>query len=199
MSQIPPLLGDGNGKYRVHLVGNSGTGKSTLGAELALTLNVPYISLDALFWHPNWTQSTDEDFRAQVFQRLAENERGWVVDGNYKKHLGELVTERATDIIWLDPPILLYFPRLLMRTFWRMIGRAEGCAPGCVETPAHVFLSDDSIILWAASQHRHVRRRESDNMKRWGVEVGGIMRRIGGWGGELKAWKLAVANMVRER
>ncbi|KAF9224169.1 hypothetical protein BS17DRAFT_753230 [Gyrodon lividus] len=198
MSQIPPLFGDGHGGYRVHLVGNR-TGKSTLGEELALILNVPYISLDTLFWNPNWTPSTTENFRAKVLQRLAENERGWVVDGNYTRYLQKLVTERATDIVWLDPPFLLYFPRLLKRTLERMIGREDGCAPGCAEDPASVFLSRESMIYCTATRHRPVRRREGENMKTLGTEVGGIMRRIGGWGGELKAWKSAVADMVRAR
>ncbi|KIJ65458.1 hypothetical protein HYDPIDRAFT_130633 [Hydnomerulius pinastri MD-312] len=204
MSHIPPLLGDGHGKYRVHLIGNSGkyysSLPSTLGAELAAMLKVPYVPLDPLFWNPGWTASTPEEFRAKVLKRLTENERGWVVDGNYEKALQGLVKERRTDIVWLDPPFLLYFPRLLMRTFWRLIRRADGCAPGCVEGPVDVFLSkENSIIYWAVTQHRPVRRREAENLKNWAIEVGGIMRRIGGWGGELRAWKQAVAEMVREQ
>jgi len=74
-------------------------GQSTLGAELASVLGVTYISLDSLFWKPNWVESTPEEFQAKVQQRLAENEGGWVVDGNYTSRLGGLVVERRTDAI----------------------------------------------------------------------------------------------------
>lgn len=73
-------------------------GQSTLGAELASVLGVPYISLDSFFWNPNWVESTPEEFRAKVQQRLAEIEGGWVVDGNYTSRLGWLIEER-TDAI----------------------------------------------------------------------------------------------------
>ncbi|KAI6112948.1 hypothetical protein F5141DRAFT_1214264 [Pisolithus sp. B1] len=198
MSQIPPLLGDGHGRYRVHIVGNSGTGKSTLGAELASILDAPYIPLDSLFWKPNWTPSTPDEFQDKVLQRLTEDEKGWVVDGNYGAKLGDVVTGRRTDIVWLDPPFLLYFPRLVMRTLQRLIGVKNNCAPGCSETLTDVFLSkENSILYWAITHHSTVRRRESENLQRWGVHAGGNMRRIGGWGAELRAWKRAVVAMVR--
>ncbi|KAL4062536.1 hypothetical protein J3A83DRAFT_4394860 [Scleroderma citrinum] len=195
-SPIPPLLGDGHGKYRIHIVGNSGW--STLGAELASVLDIPYISLDTLFWNPNWVESTPEEFRAKVQQRLAESERGWVVDGNYTSRLGGLIVEKRTDCIWLDPPFLLYFPRLVVRTFLRLIGHVDGCAPGCSETLASIFLPQ-SILYWAITNHRVLQCRERENMKKWGIHVGGNMRRIGGWGMELKAWKQAVLEMVKRK
>ncbi|KAG6330608.1 hypothetical protein ID866_8481 [Astraeus odoratus] len=197
MSQILPLLGDGHGTYRVHIVGNSGVGKSTLGAELAAILNVPYIALDPIFWNPDWTPSTAEEFQAKVQQRLAASERGWVVDGNYTSKIGNVIDERRTDVVWLDPPFFLYFPRLVMRTLGRLIGRTEVCAPGCGETLKSVFVSKDSILYWAITHHSVVRRQEGENMKKWGIHVGGDMRRIGGWGRELKEWKQAVVDMVK--
>ncbi|KAG6330607.1 hypothetical protein ID866_8480, partial [Astraeus odoratus] len=168
--------------------------------ELASILDVPHVSLDALFWKPNWTKSTLEEFRAKVHQRLTENEKGWVVDGSYDYQLGGLVTERRTDVIWLDPPFLLYFPRLIIRTILRMVGYVDGCAPGCFETPRDVFFSKkDSILYRAIRYHYIVHRREGENLKRWGIQVGGNMRRIGGWGTELELWKLAIVRMMENR
>ncbi|KAI6116774.1 hypothetical protein EDD16DRAFT_1708191 [Pisolithus croceorrhizus] len=198
MSQIPPLIGDGRGRYRVHIVGNSGAGKSTLGTELASILDVPFIPLDSLFWKPNWTPSTPEEFQDKVTQRLTEDEKGWVVDGDYASDIGDVVMERRTDVIWLDPPFLLYFPRLVMRTLQGLIGVKNNCPPGCRETLAGVFLSKErSILYWTITHHSPVRRRESENLQRWDVHAGGNMRRIGGWGTELRAWKQAVVAMVR--
>lgn len=40
---------------RIHVIGNSCSGKSTLAGQLARTLEVPFVELDALNWLPNWT------------------------------------------------------------------------------------------------------------------------------------------------
>ena len=37
---------------RIHVIGNSCSGKSTLGATLAF--RVPFVELDAINWHPRW-------------------------------------------------------------------------------------------------------------------------------------------------
>ncbi|KAJ7659212.1 hypothetical protein DFH06DRAFT_1195282 [Mycena polygramma] len=96
---VPPLLGDVRGIYRVHIVGNCGTGKSTVGSQLADILGVPYICLDTLFWKPGWAQETNEQFRINVEEALAAAPNGWVVDGNYGRRIGMIVEDSATDVI----------------------------------------------------------------------------------------------------
>ena len=71
--------------------------KSTLSAYIAAKLNVPHISLDALFWGPEWTKPSADEFRERVSAAMAHHE-GWVVDGNYSV-LDTLVSEHATDVI----------------------------------------------------------------------------------------------------
>ncbi|NER84298.1 MAG: AAA family ATPase [Leptolyngbya sp. SIO1D8] len=44
---------------RILIIGNSCSGKSTLGAHLAASLNVPFVELDALNWEPNWVGLND--------------------------------------------------------------------------------------------------------------------------------------------
>ncbi|KAF7327370.1 hypothetical protein MKEN_00314600 [Mycena kentingensis (nom. inval.)] len=100
---VAPLLGDDNGVYRVHVVGNAGTGKSTVGRELAKTLNVPYIALDELLWKPGWEQETNEQFRSNVQHTLAAAPNGWVVDGNYSRRIGDVVEVQSTDEICKAP------------------------------------------------------------------------------------------------
>ena len=39
---------------RIHVVGNSCSGKSSLGERLAAALQVPFVDLDALNWLPGW-------------------------------------------------------------------------------------------------------------------------------------------------
>ncbi|TFK33253.1 hypothetical protein BDQ12DRAFT_707340 [Crucibulum laeve] len=200
----PPLLGDRQGRYRVQVVGNSGSGKSTTGLALAKLLGVPCISLDRLFWKPNWEQSTREEFQAKIRAALDEAEGGWVVDGLYTKKGGLIVAEQATDIIWLDPPLLLYLPRIIVRTFLRLFRREPPCSPGCEESVKEIFFSKESIIWWCLSQHWVVRRRSWARMQEIGLGIGSDverrkMRRIGGWGSQLKQWFSQVAALVEQR
>ncbi|KAI5123501.1 hypothetical protein M0805_006661 [Coniferiporia weirii] len=185
------LNGDGRGVYRIHIVGNSG--ESTLADELAALLGVPAIHLDTLFWEPGWVEAPNDVFRARLSAALAADAclRGWVVDGNFDSRLNGLL-DSATDIIWLDTPFLLYFPRLLVRTLQRLLRRRPQCAPGCDESAREAFFSRNSILLWALSNHAPARRKGCARLRDDPVRV----RRIGGWGGELAAWKADVARLV---
>ncbi|RPD78404.1 hypothetical protein L226DRAFT_531749 [Lentinus tigrinus ALCF2SS1-7] len=143
-----PLIGDGQGRYRIHIVGNSGAGKSTLARELSAILNLPCILLDTIYWRPGWKKSPADEFRTAVRAALDQDPRGWIVDGNFTAKLGGMVSDSATDIIWLDPPLVLYFPRLCWRTLLRLFGAAPQCSAGCEESVREVFLSRDSILWW---------------------------------------------------
>ncbi|CAL1706060.1 unnamed protein product [Somion occarium] len=196
---VPPLRGDARGQYRVHIVGNSGAGKSTLGKELAALLGVPFIALDSLFWQPGWKQPSAPEFRETVQKALDQADKGWVVDGNFNARLGTMISEAATDIIWLDPPLVLYFPRLCLRTILRLLGLAPPCAPGCPESFKGIFLSSDSILWFSLSMHWKVRKAQMQAYQIDSVWGGGNRRRIGGWGGELRDWKRDVEEMIRAR
>ncbi|KAJ7191936.1 hypothetical protein GGX14DRAFT_380568 [Mycena pura] len=199
----PPLIGDSNGQYRVHIVGNSGALSSTTGKRLAVLLGVPFIALDTLFWKPGWQESTTDEMRAKLARALADAPHGWVVDGNYPRRVGSLVDAASTDIIWLDPPLALYLPRLVLRTV-RLFGLGEPCSPGCNESLSSVFFSRESIVWWCITNHRPCRARQRARMAQIGVGVGSDvaarkMRRIGGWGGELRAWLDDVNRMLHRR
>ncbi|KAJ6518137.1 hypothetical protein C8R47DRAFT_1181593 [Mycena vitilis] len=199
---VPPLLGDARGIYRVHVVGNCGTGKSTVGLHLAGILGVPYVCLDNLFWKPGWVKETNEQLRLNVEEALAAAPTGWIVDGNYGRRIGTIVEDSATDVIWLDPPLLLYFPRIVIRTGRRLLGLAPPCRSGCPESFWQVFFSRESMILWCLTHHGLVRRRESARMAQIGLPLGADlaerkMRRLGGWGGELRMWLKEVRRMKR--
>ncbi|KAJ7479524.1 hypothetical protein FB451DRAFT_1556459, partial [Mycena latifolia] len=160
MTPPPPLIGDADGNFRVHIVGNSvpsGTGKesgrfSTVGKQLAELLGVSFISLDTLYWKPGWQESTKEEMREKVSRALASSPYGWVVDGNYSGKVGTLVHDRSTDTIWLDPPLILYLPRIIIRTFLRLLNLGAPCSPGCPEMLSTLF-SKESIVWWCITHH----------------------------------------------
>ncbi|KAJ7798915.1 hypothetical protein B0H13DRAFT_1746210 [Mycena leptocephala] len=218
---LPPLIGDSQGRYKVHIVGNSGSGKessaaltianfaaylyrywiqTTLGKNLAQILNVPYISLDTLCWKPGWVKSTREEMQDKLQKAMAEAENGWVIDGNWVKGLAHLLVAECGHL-GLDPPLILYFPRIVIRTFLVMLRLREPCSPGCFETPQSVFASKESILWLSLSNHWHVRRREQARFFRIGIGMGSEassqkMRRLGGWGSQLRGWLREVKAMI---
>ncbi|KAF8165988.1 hypothetical protein B0H34DRAFT_691393 [Crassisporium funariophilum] len=195
----PPLLGDNQGRYRVHVVGNSGSGKSTTGQELAAILGVPYINMDKIMWQPGWGTAEPEEFQAKLRALLDQDERGWVADGEFVQQGGLMAYEESTDVLWLDPPFVLYFPRLIIRTCLRLVGLRPPCAPGCPERLMDV-LSRNGILWWCITNHWRNRRRQRARIQDIGLGVGSDvmrrrMRRMGGWGGDLKRWLMDVREM----
>ena len=51
---------------RIVVVGATGCGKSMLAERLAQKFNLDFIELDALYWKPDWVDSTREEFREKV-------------------------------------------------------------------------------------------------------------------------------------
>jgi adenylate kinase family enzyme len=108
---------------RVSVQGVPGSGKSTVGRAIAARLGVRFTELDALHWGPGWSEPTTEDFLARVTPLVAEER--WVIDGRYHGKLGDLVIARADTVVWLDLPIRVWLPRLVLRTLRRMVWREE--------------------------------------------------------------------------
>ncbi len=48
--RMPALLGDTEGVYRIRIVGNTGSGKSTVAKKVGVLLNLPVIHLDEIHW-----------------------------------------------------------------------------------------------------------------------------------------------------
>ncbi|KAF8886945.1 hypothetical protein BD779DRAFT_1528830 [Infundibulicybe gibba] len=167
---VPPLRGDSDGCYRIH---------STVGKRLASILSVPLISLDTFFWEPGWVRPTPEVFRARVREALSKAPDGWVVEGSFHGVIGDVVSSTCTDIIWLDPPFMLYFTRIVIRTFLRLIGLREPCSPGCLEKLSET-LSRKGILWWCITNHSRLHKRELAKMELLSKTPGAPrMQRIG--------------------
>ena len=61
---------------RIHVVGNSASGKSTFGRRLAEALDAPFVELDALNWQPGWVALHDTD-PGELDRRILEASGGW--------------------------------------------------------------------------------------------------------------------------
>jgi adenylate kinase family enzyme len=142
---------------RINVRGTSGSGKTTFAAELARRLDLPHIELDALHHGPNWAQPTADEFRASVRAALETAPHGWVVDGNYDGKLGELVTESADMIVWIDTPLPLILLQLLRRTSHRMRHNIE-LWNGNRESWRGAFWGREALFSWALRSHVRHRR-----------------------------------------
>lgn len=140
---------------RVCVVGGSGAGKTHLAGRLAVRLGVPHVELDALHHRAGWQQAPEEEFRAEVRALLTAHERehgGWVVDGNYRSRIGDLV--QPDTFVWLDYPRTLVLRRVLWRTLGRVALRRE-LWNGNRERWRTLLVRDpeQNIVLWSWTQH----------------------------------------------
>jgi len=141
---------------RVVVKGGSGSGKTTVAAELARRLGVPHVELDALHHGPNWQEATPEELCASVAAVL-DDARGWIVDGNYDNKLGTLVLDRAELVVWLDLPLRVKLRRLWRRTT-RRIRRREALWNDNRESWGGAFWGAESLLAWTIRTHIRDRR-----------------------------------------
>jgi hypothetical protein len=134
----------------------SGNGKTTLGRELARSLDVPFVELDALVHGPNWSETRDDELHRWLEPVLAAD--GWVIDGGYRGKIGDLVLRQADVVVWLDLPVRVWLPRLVLRTVRRVIGREE-IWHGNRETLRGAVWGRDALIPYALRMHRSRRLR----------------------------------------
>lgn len=142
---------------RISVVGTCGSGKTTMARALAERIGSKHIELDALSWGPDWTCTSDDEFRAAVARAAADE--SWVIDGNYSK-CRDLVWSRADTVVWLDYAFSRVFAQLVRRTFRRAL-RREVLWHGNRERLTTALFSRDSILLWAIKTHARRKREYS--------------------------------------
>lgn len=89
---------------KVHVIGPSGAGKTTLAAGLGERLDLPVYALDPIaFTDSHWTIRPLPD-KMQAVREILQHP-GWVVEGG---HVGwtEPLLDAADAIVWLDIPLL---------------------------------------------------------------------------------------------
>ena len=90
-------------KLRTLIIGNSGSGKSSLAEQLGALIHAPIFDLDLIHWKGDgFGIKQNEDLTRLKVADIAATER-WVIEGVYG-WLAEVVAPRATALIWLDVP-----------------------------------------------------------------------------------------------
>ena len=128
-------------RYLIH--GVTGSGKTTLAAEIARRTGLPWHAMDELTWEPGWVAVSPELQRERGAAVCGQD--AWVMDTAYSSWL-DLALARAHVIVALDYPRWVSLRRLMRRTLTRVVDKQPICN-GNTETWRLMF-SRESIIVW---------------------------------------------------
>lgn len=146
---------------KVHVIGNSATGKSTLAKRLALALDADFVELDALNWLPDWVglNDTDPDELERRFEHATRGD-AWVVAGSYTRFAQRTFWPRLDTVVWLDLPVPLLVWRVLRRSWrrWRTKELLWGTNIERFWPQLALWRGDDSLVYWVISAQRGKRK-----------------------------------------
>ena len=107
---------------RLVIHGASGSGTTTLAAELSAVRGVPHIELDAIFHQEGWTPLDRASFEEVACEIAALDT--WVVDGNYSQ-VRPIFWSCAQVIVIVDLPRWRSTSRVLARSLRRGVMRTQ--------------------------------------------------------------------------
>ena len=142
---------------RIHVVGNSCSGKSTFGQQLASKLNIPFVELDALNWEPDWVglnQTDPEKLVRRIIKSTAGNE--WLVAGSYLFFCKQIFWPRLQTVIWLDLPMHLLIYRMITRSWvrWRSKELLWGTNYEKFWPQLMFWRKEESLLWWIVTQQK---------------------------------------------
>lgn len=146
---------------RIHIVGASSSGTTTLGGALAERLACPHLDTDTFFWEatdPPFTTKRPVEERIALMEAQMAGRRSWVISGSLVSW-GEVFIPRFDLVVFLRVPPEIRLERLLRRERERYGAAIE---PGGDMHEAHL-----AFVEWARGydqpgfpgrsleQHRH--------------------------------------------
>ena len=106
---------------RVHIIGSGGSGKTTLGRQMAEVLDAPCYELDNIGYDNHAKRSLEE--RLHDVRQIAAQAQ-WVSEGAYLWWTDDLL-RNADIIVWLDLPWTLCYRRIVLRHIRADIARSN--------------------------------------------------------------------------
>lgn len=98
---------------KIVVVGNGGSGKSTMSVKLGNLLNIPVYHLDKIAWKKNWERLPLEAFEERL-NVIMKNEK-WILDGwSYHQSLYDRL-EKCDTIIFISSPLWKCYYYVLKR------------------------------------------------------------------------------------
>ena len=147
---------------RIHVIGNSCSGKTTLGKRLSERLGVPFVELDALNWEPGWVglNATQPEELIRRIKKATEDD-SWVVAGSYTIFSQRTFWPRLETIVWLDLPLNKLLQRWLFRSWrrWRTKELLWGTNYEQFWTQFMLWRKEESLLWWIVTQHRRKQQK----------------------------------------
>ncbi len=98
---------------KILIIGNGGTGKSTLAHKMGGELNIPVTYLDLIMWDKDWNRLSEKEFKKRL-EKITPA-RHWIIEGwGYHSTLFERI-EKADIIIYLQYPLAFCLKSVLER------------------------------------------------------------------------------------
>lgn len=127
---------------KVAIIGNAGSGKSTLTKKMQHILQLPVYHLDQYFWKPHWTRPNPEEYKI-VHDAICDQDE-WIIDGMNLRLL-EYRIQKADSIIFLDIPRYKCFWRIFKRTITYYGRETPSSAQQCPERLNKEFVQ---FLMW---------------------------------------------------
>ena len=138
---------------RICIIGESGTGKTTLSNNLIKDLNLPVYHIDGIHHLENWKER-DKKERDRLILEKASQEK-WIIDGTYRSTLQQRL-EKADYVIYLDYSTMAQVIGVLKR-FIKNHGKEKDEIPGCKEKMSWKFLW--LVINWRKNKRKQLNKR----------------------------------------
>ncbi len=116
---------------RILVIGSSGAGKSTLAKKLGERLGLKIIHLDKIYWKPNWTEPTKDEWR-ETLKKVMSEDAAWIMDGNFSGTL-DIRIPACDTVIFLDMPPAVCIYRVLKRVAFSYGKTRSDMADDCPE------------------------------------------------------------------
>jgi adenylate kinase family enzyme len=103
-------------KMKIHIIGGTGSGKTTLSRALANKFDLKIYELDDYYWksEDNYTKKLTYDEMCSTFSNLVKDEENFITEGCYYECIDELL-EKADVIVFLNTPFKVRRKRIYMR------------------------------------------------------------------------------------
>jgi adenylate kinase family enzyme len=168
---------------RILVYGVTGSGKTTLAAQIATRTGLPWHAVDDLTWEPDWVEVPPDEQRRRI-EAICSQER-WILDSAYQSWIA-VPMARVELIVALDYPRCVSLARLLRRSIRRVVTRERACN-GNVESVGRL-LGSDSILRW----HFRSFDRKRTRIRTWAGETDGPTVKKFDWPRATKAWLAAL-------
>lgn len=150
---------------KIYIIGNGGSGKTTLASALAKDFSLPHLELDDIYWDNDQEKAYNikrnfEERNALLAKFLSDHINGWVIDGVYDKEWISQILQQADKVVILMPCFLLTEWRCIKRDIVKIFSNKKSGS----------FLSLLRLLKWNVKYRYHklplfIKKLEEKNIK----------------------------------